>query len=175
MKKYKHIFFDLDRTLWDFDVNSNTVLNAIFEKFNLKLKGVRNSSLFIKTYKRVNKYLWLKYRDGLLTKEILRLKRFNDTLSQFGIVDDLLSDQISIFYIQNSPKQTKLMPNTNYILDALQHKFQMHIITNGFKEVQIIKLKESGIYNYFNNRLIGRKPFSRIIAVCSARISTIRY
>ena len=156
-KTYKHIFFDLDRTLWDFDFNSNIVLHLIFNQFNLKQKGIKYSESFINTYKRLNSSLWLKYRDGILTKQQLRAKRFNNTLSQFGIVDDALSQQISEFYIQHSPKQKKLMPNTRSILDFLKKKYQLHIITNGFKEVQIIKLKESGIINYFNKIIISEE------------------
>ena len=73
------------------------------------------------------------------------------------MLNQLLSENISSLYIQNSPKQTKLLPNTKYILDFLKKKYQLHIITNGFKEVQIVKLKKSGIYNYFQNIIISEE------------------
>ena len=157
MSKYKHIFFDLDRTLWDFDYNSTITLNYIFNKLNLSSKGIKSFELFVETYKRVNKYLWLKYRDGKLTKEELRSRRFDETLAKLGVLNQSLSENISSLYIQNSPKQTKLLPNTKYILDFLKKKYQLHIITNGFKEVQIVKLKNSGIYNYFQNIIISEE------------------
>lgn len=177
MKKYKHIFFDLDRTLWDFDYNSRITLNIIFEKLNLKLKGVKNFKLFFDTYKIVNKHLWLKYRDGVLTKEDLRSKRFKETLFKLGVFDKNLANNISSLYVQNSPRQTKLIPNTKYILDFLKEKYQLHIITNGFKEVQILKLKNSGIYNYFQNIIISedlgvlkpnKKIFSYTLDLCQS-------
>lgn len=155
IKKYKHIFFDLDRTLWDFDYNSQLTLDYIFKKLNLRSIGIKSPAVFIKTYKRVNKHLWLKYRDGLLTKEKLRSKRFNETLCQLGVFDDSLSEKISELYIKYSPKQKKLVPNTKYILEFLRKKYKLHIITNGFKEVQFIKLQNSGIYNYFENIIIS--------------------
>ena len=177
MKKYKHIFFDLDRTLWDFDYNSRITLNYIFEKLNLNSRGIKSFVSFFETYKVVNKHLWLKYRDGIITKEKLRSKRFKETLFKLGIFDQDLSNKISSLYIQNSPKQTKLLPNTKYILDFLKEKYQLHIITNGFKEVQILKLKNSGIYNYFQNIIISedvgvlkpnKKIFSYTLDLCQS-------
>jgi len=156
-KNYRHIFFDLDRTLWDFDYNSKMTLNFIFEKLDLKSRGIKNSNLFIETYKRVNNYLWLQYRDGVLTKEKLRSRRFAETLNKLGVMDKDLSEKISSLYIHNSPKQTKLIPYTKYVLSILQKKYQLHIITNGFKEVQFIKLKNSGIYDYFQNIIISEE------------------
>ena len=177
MKNYRHIFFDLDRTLWDFDFNSKMTLNYIFEKFDLKSRGIKNSKLFIETYKRVNGYLWLQYRDGILTKDKLRSRRFAETLDKLGISDKGLSEKISSLYIHNSPKQTKLIPHTKYVLSTLEKKYQLHIITNGFKEVQIVKLKNSGIYNYFQNIIISeeigvlkpnKKIFSHALDLCDS-------
>ena len=157
MKKYKHIFFDLDRTLWDFDLNSKMTLNFIFEKFDLKSRGIKSAKLFIETYKRVNNYLWLQYRDGILSKENLRSSRFSETLDKLDIIDKELAEKISSLYVQDSPKKTKLIPHTKHVLSVLQKKYQLHIITNGFKEVQFIKLKNSGIYDYFQNIIISEE------------------
>jgi len=157
MNSYKHIFFDLDRTLWDFDYNSKKTLKDIYNSLNLSSHGIRNSNLFINTYKKVNFNLWMKYRDGVLSKEELRSSRFNNTLSVLGISNQSLAKEISLLYIQNSPRQTKLMPNTEYILNEIKNKYKLHIITNGFKEVQIIKMKRSGIFNYFENIIISEE------------------
>ena len=157
MTNYKHIFFDLDRTLWDFDYNSKKTLKDIYNYLNLNNYGIKNFKLFISVYKKVNYNLWIKYRDGVITKQELRSNRFKNTLSMLGLNDKLLAKDISSLYIQNSPVQTKLMPNAKKVLNELKKNYKLHIITNGFKEVQIIKMKKSGLINYFENIIISEE------------------
>lgn len=167
--KYKHLFFDLDNTLWDFDFNSKIVLNHIFDKFKLKDKGIPSKKKFINSYKKVNGNLWLKYREGLINKNILRSQRFLMTLDSFNIHDNKLSKIISNYYVNNSPHQTKLMDGAKDVLFNLSLRYKLHIITNGFKEVQYVKLKESGIYNFFDKIIVSEdvgvlKPNKKIFS-----------
>ncbi len=179
MTKYKHLFFDLDNTLWDFDNNSKIVLGSIFDKFQLQKKGISSKKKFINTYKKVNGELWLKYREGVLTKQILRHKRFLETLRILNIKAEILSKEIGDFYVSHSPLQTKLMAGTKDVLFNLSLHYNLHIITNGFKEVQFIKLKNSGIYEFFDKIIVSEdvgvlKPNSKIfefaLQSCSAKV-----
>ncbi len=147
--KYKHIFFDLDRTLWDFDSSARIAFKEIFETHNLKQKGVRSVEAFQKAYNIHNDELWALYRDGRIKKEILRGKRFRLTLEDFDIIDDLLAEQIGQAYIEISPLRVALFPDAENILQYLAPKFQLNLITNGFSEVQAVKLKSSGLGKYF--------------------------
>lgn len=147
-KKYKHIFFDLDRTLWHFEENANKVLNDLFNQFNLF--EIASSNDFIEKYKSVNEDLWMLYRDNIISKETLRWKRFYDTLCCFGVNDMELASKIGEYYIYHSPRQTQLLPFTIEILDYLSTYYSLHVITNGFEEVQHIKLNESRINHYFD-------------------------
>ena len=156
LKKYEHIFFDLDRTLWHFDENSKKVLNDIFSIFNLN-RYISSSERFITKYQEVNEQLWADYRDDKVNKEQLRWKRFADTLSYFSINDIELSKKIGEYYIDHSPKQTLLFPHTIPVLDYLCEKYQLHIITNGFQEVQYVKLSQSGILKYFKEIILSEK------------------
>ena len=174
--KYKDIFFDLDNTLWDFDYNSKNVLNSIYEKFDLKKRGVISKKKFINVYKNVNASLWYKYREGLITKDSLRHQRFFKTLIFFNIENKDLSDKIGNFYIVNSPSQTKLMEGAKDVLYNLSLYYNLHIITNGFKEVQFIKLKRSGIYSFFQNIIVSedvgvlkpnKKIFQYALKICN--------
>ena len=149
-KSYKHIFFDLDRTLWDFDASSNEAFHDIYEIFGLKNKGVDSVSSFKDYYKHHNEILWGQYREGKLSKEVLRGLRFRLTLNEFGVDDEELAQQIGMHYVKISPLLVHLFPNAHQILDYLLPKYQMHIITNGFSEVQFTKLKVSGLDKYFN-------------------------
>ena len=148
-KSYKHIFFDLDRTLWDFDASSNEAFHDIYEKFGLKNKGVDSVSSFKDYYKHHNEILWGQYREGKLSKEVLRGLRFRLTLNEFGVDDEELAQQIGMHYVKISPLLVHLFPNAFQILDYLHPKYQLHIITNGFSEVQYTKLETSGLGKYF--------------------------
>lgn len=145
----EHIFFDLDRTLWDFEKNSQKALTLLYH--DLKLDQEIGSFFdFFGTYKRINADLWKLYGSGKLEKNILRIKRFEDTLNHFGIYNEKLNQQLANGYVNTSPYQTELFPGTKEVLNQLSEKYQLHIITNGFKEIQAIKLENSGIRSYFD-------------------------
>ena len=141
----KHIFFDLDRTLWDFDKNSKAALELMFEKNNLG-DHMRSFQSFYTTYKKINGRLWSMYGKGNLTKDVLRVKRFEDTLKSFQINNRELAESLAEEYVNTSPYQTNIFPGTIETLKELKaNNHELHIITNGFKEIQSIKLKNSGI------------------------------
>ena len=127
--KSKHLFFDLDRTLWDFETNSEIALNTLFH--NLKLhESIENFSTFHDYYKRNNAKLWKLYGEGKLAKEVLRDERFRITLEQFNVSDPNIVKYMSDGYVEISPQQTALFPNTIETLHDLQKEgFNMHIIT----------------------------------------------
>ena len=87
----KNIFFDLDRTLWDFEKNSKLVLEEIFFEFNLKEKICVQKEVFINEYKKINETLWNQYRIGKIKKEFLRYSRFKQTLELFNYHNENLS------------------------------------------------------------------------------------
>lgn len=145
----KHVFFDLDRTLWDFNANSRLELTNLWSEYQLHQKGISLTDQFIKIYEKINGECWAQYRQNEITKEELRGKRFNDTLSYFGIEDSNLAEEIGAAYINNSPNRTILVEGTIEILTYLKEKYHLHIITNGFKEVQHLKLKNCGLTPFF--------------------------
>lgn len=146
----KHLFFDLDRTLWDFERNSETALRQLFDELKLN-QLIKSFEGFHQSYKTHNARLWNRYGKGKITKEELRSQRFRDTLQQYQIFNSDLVNQMSDGYIEISPKQTHVFPNTHQILDELKCEgYKMHIITNGFKEVQFTKLEMSKLASYFD-------------------------
>ncbi len=166
MPKYKHIFFDLDRTLWDFEKNSVETLKEIFFKYKLDEK-IESPEVFINKYKEINEKLWAKYRTGEIKKEFLRNQRFLLTLQHFGINDSSLAEKFGTDYIEISPTKTILFPNTIETLKYLSKKYTLHIITNGFKEVQFVKLKNNKLDKYFDkvitSETVGyQKPNAKI-------------
>lgn len=146
----KHLFFDLDRTLWDFEKNSETALNILFDQLELG-NQIRSFRTFHTTYKKINAELWFQYAKGLVTKEDLRTKRFERTLLNFDVDNQELAKKLGDGYIEISPYQTNLFPHAIETLESLKKdNYKLHIITNGFKEVQFIKLENSGLIDFFD-------------------------
>jgi len=145
----KHIFFDLDRTLWDFETNAYKTLSELYEEHALSKKGISNVDVFIDNYKMHNEHLWELYRDGKVEKDVLRSSRFKLTLQDFGIDDSRLASELGDQYIQKCPLKKNVFPFTYEVLDYLKEKYHLHIITNGFEEVQYVKLEQSKLLHYF--------------------------
>lgn len=145
MQKIKTIFIDLDRTLWDFESNSKEALLELFEVYQLK-NFVKDFATFHQKYRQINAVLWELYGKGKITKDLLRRKRFEDTLFHFGIVSPEITSGLTEGYVQLSPQKTNLFPNTLSSLANLKKMgLPIIIVTNGFREVQEIKIDRSGL------------------------------
>ncbi|HEY0041802.1 MAG TPA: YjjG family noncanonical pyrimidine nucleotidase [Flavisolibacter sp.] len=148
--KYKHLFFDLDHTLWDFDANAKMTLQQLHIDLNLPEKGIHDFDLFHKNYLVHNEKLWAKYRNGHIRQDELRLKRMWLALLDFQIADEALARQMSELFLQLLPTRTILFPDTFEVLTYLKDKgYGLHLITNGFEETQHSKLKSSGLDRFF--------------------------
>ncbi|NVN96308.1 MAG: noncanonical pyrimidine nucleotidase, YjjG family [Bacteroidetes bacterium] len=157
MSKYKHVFFDLDRTLWDFDSNSLETFQDLYNIYNIKNLLDCNFSNFHNVYKKHNNLLWDAYRKGEIKKDYLSVHRFLFTLNEFGCNDLKLAVNMSEDYIKLSPQKNLLFPHTHEVLTHLQKKYYLHIITNGFIEVQYKKIKNSGLDKYFTTAIISEE------------------
>jgi putative hydrolase of the HAD superfamily len=147
--KYRHIFFDLDHTLWDFDTNANSTLSTLYNNFKLNNLGVDDIDKFLLEYHVINKQMWLDYELGKVNQQTLRYKRFYDTLLTFGVDNIELSHQLAVAYLDDLPKRTALMPGALDVIEYLHPKYKLHLITNGFDKVQHQKLIHSNIDKYF--------------------------
>ncbi len=146
--EYKHIYFDLDRTIWDFDKNAIETFRDIFKKYNLE-NIFKTFDAFYNSYVKHNDILWADYREGKIEKSILSYKRFSLTLEEFGVNDEELAKKIAHDYITISPTKKQLFPYAYETLDYLYKKYKLYIITNGFNEVQFTKLENSDLDKYF--------------------------
>lgn len=176
MKKYKHLIFDLDHTLWDFDRNSKSALEEIYEELSLNEKGVSEFSDFLHSYKLINEECWTEYREGRLEKEVLRTIRFRKTLQSFGIVDDMLIENMSDLYLSKSPRKPHVIEGAHEALFYLKDKYSLHILTNGFVEIQEIKMNSSGLDQYFTHVIASehagaKKPHPQAFNYTLSKIS----
>lgn len=148
--QYRHLFFDLDHTLWDFESNARVTLAALYEDLQLQARGVHDFDLFYKNYLVHNEKLWERYRKGFIKQDELRVKRMRMSLLDFKIGDDVLAEKMSVQFLELLPTRTILFPHTKEILQYLTDKnYILHLITNGFDAVQHNKLKYSGLASFF--------------------------
>lgn len=145
-KEITDVFFDLDHTLWDFDKNSGLAFDRVFKKHKIKLPVTD----FLKEYEPINLLYWKKFREERVTKQELRRGRLTEAFAVFKIEYSIeIIDLLAVTYIDELPVDNYLFENTLETLDYLYGKYKLHIITNGFEEVQHLKLNNSGIKNYF--------------------------
>lgn len=150
MKTYKHLFFDLDHTLWDFETNSGITLQRLHNQYDLAAKGIPDFETFKLTYEMHNEKFWERYRKGFIRREELRWKRMWHTLLDFKVADNKLAHELSTVYLELLPHQGQLMPYAIELLDYCKAKnYQLHLITNGFETTQWQKMRTSGIDHYF--------------------------
>ena len=168
----KHVFFDLDHTLWDFDRNSELAFAKLFLKYNIKI-SLQN---FLKIYKPINLSYWKLYQEEKITKQLLRRKRLIETFAKFEKSFSLdWIDNVSQDYIYMLPENNFLMEGAVELLEYLKPNYSLHIITNGFREIQHSKLSGSGIIHYFktitNSEDAGVKKPNSLIFQHALRIS----
>ncbi|MBP2830962.1 YjjG family noncanonical pyrimidine nucleotidase [Aquimarina sp. U1-2] len=168
----KHIFFDLDHTLWDFDKNSSLAFDRLFKKFEIKLDLVS----FLQVYQPINLRYWKLYREEKVTKEELRRQRLIQAFDALGKEYALdLIDSMAQDYIAFLPLHNHLIDGALGLLEYLKPLYTLHIITNGFREVQNNKLERSGIKEFFttvtNSEETGVKKPNPIIFEHAIKIS----
>jgi putative hydrolase of the HAD superfamily len=148
-KKYTHVFFDLDHTLWDFDTNNILTFDEILNGHRQMHATIPAIDAFMKVYINHNKSLWDQYKKGLIEKDFLSYHRFNLTLGDFGIANPELAKQIAADYIRISPTKTTLMDGALEVLNELKLRYKLGLITNGFDEIQFVKIRHSALEQYF--------------------------
>src|SRR3954463_13031209 len=159
-KSYKHLFFDLDHTLWDFDKNSEASLRKLYHEYDLKSKGIDDFDTLYKSYNVHNDRLWERYRNGYIKREELRWKRMWHMLLDHKVADTALANELSTAYLEILPMQKLLIPHAKEVLDHCKDRYEMHLITNGFETTQRLKLQYSGISRYFKQLITSEKSNS---------------
>lgn len=161
------VFFDLDHTLWDFERNSASTYANLFVQFGVEV----HLPDFLEHYVPLNLQFWKRFREGQISKEKLRYERLKTVFDKlgYGVTDERIHT-LSEAYIDQLSSQTHLIPNCTEVLEYLNGRYNMHIITNGFEEVQSRKLKNSRINHYFkevidSDRAGVKKPDPQIFTM----------
>lgn len=160
-KNYTCVFFDLDHTLWDYETNSRETLHDLYHARDLAGKGVWSFDRFFEAFRTVNNELWDLYDAGHIDSHVIRNERFVRILAAFSIKDAWLSEEISRAYLSTCPTRGNLMPHAIDVLNYLKEKYVLTIITNGFEEIQALKVSSSKLTPYFNHIVTSQKAGAR--------------
>lgn len=180
MPKYKHILFDLDHTLWDFEKNATETLGELYETFQLKALGNFSVQEFCQTFHKINYRLWELHQLGDYDQTRLRADRFKMIFTELGVAEAHIPHAIKDEYLRLCPAKPHVFPAAHDVLAYLQARYQLHIVTNGFSDVQHIKLSSAGLTDYFTHIVTSdgaefRKPnpaiFRHVLELIGAKAS----
>lgn len=173
--RYRHLFFDLDHTLWDFEANSRQTLEELYSELQLAARGIDDFDRFHKSYLAHNDRLWERYRNGYIKVDELRWKRMWLSLLDFKVADEPLARDMGIRFLDRLPTRQLLFPYTREVLLYLQGKgYTLHLITNGFEKTQHSKLEHAGLKGFFGEVITSEgsqslKPHKEIFDYALAR------
>jgi YjjG family noncanonical pyrimidine nucleotidase len=164
---YRHLFFDLDHTLWDFDRNSAESIAELYDTHRLADRGVPSADAFAEQFIIINKQLWADYDRDLIAHEYIREHRFPLVMNALGLTDTTGCAELNTDYLRLLPRKAHLTDAARDILEYLHGRYRMHIITNGFAEIQAVKMASADIAHFFEHVVTttaadAKKPDPRI-------------
>lgn len=179
MSNYRHLFFDLDHTLWDYDANAAAALTDLHEKHDINGKSGFSLDQLISAFFNVNNALWESFDLGLIGKEDIRKYRFPRIYELLGAGQNEIPINIEVEYVELCPTKKATMPKAHEVLTFLKNKYELHLITNGFKEIQSKKLESSYLAPFFTEVITSetagfRKPDPRIFELAMKRAGAIK-
>ena len=174
------IFFDLDHTLWDYEVNSRETLSDLFREHSLKSLLGCTLDDFLRTFRKINEELWHLYNHHKIDRDTIRDTRFQKIFATFGIENQSLSERVGREYLEICPTKPNLFPHAIETLEYLSGNYPLHIITNGFNDIQDIKLRSSKLRDYFDVIVTSesaghRKPSKEIFSFACMQAASRRH
>ena len=151
---YRNLFFDLDDTLWAFSRNARDTFAEVYRRHSYD-RFFDSFDHFYTLYQQRNHQLWEEYADGLVTKEELNRQRFLYPLQQVGHADAQLAQTFAADFFERIPTCSGLMPHAHEVLEYLQGRYRLYILSNGFEELQCRKMRSAGIDGYFRQVILS--------------------
>jgi len=151
---YKHLFIDLDDTLWDIHRNGKECLEEIYRDYGYA-EFYPSFEDYYRVYMPGNNHLWALYRQGEINKEELIVERFLVPLRAFGIDDPAYAKKLNDDFLERTTRKTRLIDGALELLEYLKPRYHMYILSNGFREVQYKKIENSGLMPYFDKIILS--------------------
>lgn len=157
----KHIIFDLDDTLWDYKTNSREALLELCDTYRLSEQGIDHNR-FLQTFRHVNHDYWQRFDNGEISRDTIRLERFPTVFEKLALNPDGVALRMQDDFMRICPSKPGLVKGAEEVLEYLSKKYSLHILSNGFDEIQFTKLEAAGIESFFANVITsGRAGFRK--------------
>lgn len=174
LKKYNHIFFDLDHTLWDYDANAALALHELYDHYEFSRISDCSKEQFVNLFFEVNQSIWDLYNRHAIERSYIRETRFATIFDKLNIKLAIAPQQFDIEYVELCPRKENVFDGAHEILEYLKADYQLHVITNGFDDVQYTKMKSAKIDHYFDvvvtsENSNSRKPAPEIFQLALAK------
>jgi YjjG family noncanonical pyrimidine nucleotidase len=148
----KHLFFDLDHTLWDFERNAEECIQEIFEEKADKIPSEVSFEEFYAAFSFLNQAMWAQLDAKEITHEYLRTHRFKNSFEKIGVEINLdLSQEFDAHFLEKLPTKGHVMEGALPLLESLKGNYALHMITNGYLEIQTRKMENAGILHFFEH------------------------
>ncbi|MGF1728053.1 pyrimidine 5'-nucleotidase [Photobacterium kasasachensis] len=144
--KYKWILFDADETLFHFDAFQG--LKLMFSRL-----GIEFTQDDYAEYQRINKPLWVDYQDGVITAQQLQNIRFQSWAEELKVTTQFINSA----FLTAMADICAPLPGAKELLHSLQDRAELGIITNGFTELQQVRLERTGFQDYFSTLVISEQ------------------
>lgn len=166
LMSYRNLFFDLDDTIWSFSQNARDTFEEVYQKYAFH-RYFHSFDHYYTIYQCRNAELWAKYGEGKITKEELNRQRFFHPLQVVGVEDEVLAERFSKEFFAIIPTKSRLMPHAKEVLEYLAPKYNLYILSNGFRELQSHKMRSAGVDDYFKKIILSEdigvlKPWPEI-------------
>lgn len=151
---YKNLFIDLDDTLWDTYHNNKECLEEVYTDYHFN-RYYASFEAFFDIYMPHNEELWRQYRAGEIDRQTLIIDRFRYVLKPMGIEDTKAVLSVNNDFLHRTTTKTRLVPGAIQLLEYLRPSYRLYILSNGFREVQDLKMKNSGLSPYFDRMVLS--------------------
>ncbi|WP_294628149.1 YjjG family noncanonical pyrimidine nucleotidase [uncultured Bacteroides sp.] len=152
--KYKNLFFDLDDTIWAFSRNARETFEEVYRQYSFD-RYFDSFDHYYTLYQKRNTELWVEYAEGKVTKDELNRQRFFYPLQAVGVGDEALAERFSKDFFAIIPTKSGLMPYAKEVLEYLAPKYNLYILSNGFRELQSRKMHSAGVAGYFRKVILS--------------------
>ncbi|MYM58901.1 pyrimidine 5'-nucleotidase [Vibrio sp. OCN044] len=144
--KYDWILFDADETLFHFDAFKG--MQLMFSR-----KGVDFTQADYNQYQEVNKPLWVAYQNGKIDAHELKHSRFLQWAEKLGTT----TMELNSAFLNAMADICTLLPGARDLIDSLSERAKLGIITNGFEELQDVRLEKTGLKKFFEQVIISEQ------------------
>jgi len=149
-KHYTWLLFDADGTLFDYNRAEAAALKNTFQSLKLPFEDG-----YLDIYQRINKQLWQALEQHQIKPAVLRYRRFELLLEAIQLSGS--ARQMSSAYVEQLAICSELLDGAHDVLQTLQEKYRLAIVTNGLEAVQRSRLAHSTIRDYITELIISEE------------------